>query len=161
MISRPTGAPVLAGVESVMEVRPCGVKGHGVFALADLDEGAVVGRFDGEAGPRTRTTLQFGHDLHIQAPATGPLPWINHSCDPTLDLHDRELRVRRRVRVGEELTLDYTLYESELSHPFRCRCGSAECLGEVRGFLHLDERARAVRRSRFPVWVRAVLAARF
>ena len=148
------GGAVFHRPESFMQVRPSGTTGRGVFARSLLEEGTHIGYFEGRAGARSRTTLQLGPDLHIEAPLSGPLPWINHSCQPNLELREREVWVRRRVEPGGELTLDYTLYESELSHPFVCHCGEPGCLGEVRGFLHLDDAARAERWDRFPAWVR-------
>jgi hypothetical protein len=136
---------------------PSGPKGKGVFAQTDLDSGTVVGRFEGTPAPRSRWTLQCGPDFHIEAPPESPFSRINHSCNPNLDLWGHELRTRRIVVAGEELTLDYTLYESELAHPFLCACGMPDCIGEVRGFLHLDAAARATRVERFPDWVRAAI----
>jgi SET domain-containing protein len=55
---------------------------------------------------------------------------INHSCDPNLTM--RKIRGRiflysfRKIRAGEELTLDYGFH---CSCP--CRCGSSKCRGTI------------------------------
>jgi SET domain-containing protein len=61
---------------------------------------------------------------------------VNHSCDPNL----RVRRIRghillfshRRIRPGEELSLDYRLHPKTFR--IRCRCGSRKC----RGFLNRE-----------------------
>jgi uncharacterized protein len=56
--------------------------------------------------------------------------FINHSCDPNLTM--RRIRGQiflysfRRIRVGEELTVDYGF---RCSCP--CRCGSSKCRGTM------------------------------
>jgi len=51
---------------------------------------------------------------------------INHSCDPNTWMCGLEVRARRFIAMGEELTLDYATFEP--SHPaFECWCGSALC----------------------------------
>ena len=63
---------------------------------------------------------------------------VNHSCDP--NLRARTIRghilffSRRRIRPGEELSLDYRL--SPKTFRIRCRCGSPNC----RGFLNRNMR---------------------
>jgi hypothetical protein len=59
----------------------------------------------------------------------------------------RRLVALRELAAGEELTFDYNATEWDLAEPFRCSCGA--CGGSiVRGFAHLDDRARALRRGR-------------
>jgi uncharacterized protein len=56
--------------------------------------------------------------------------FIHHSCDPNLTM--RRIRVQiflysfRKIRAGEELTMDYGL---QCSCP--CHCGSRKCLGTM------------------------------
>ncbi len=58
---------------------------------------------------------------------------INHSCDPNLSGRMREkhllLYSKRRIRRGEELTLDYRFHPN--SPRMICRCGSAKCRGTI------------------------------
>jgi len=62
--------------------------------------------------------------------------YINHSCDPNVWMSDEVTLVARRdIAVGEELTIDYCLFEGDESHvpPWTCRCGSALCRGRFTG----------------------------
>jgi len=58
---------------------------------------------------------------------------INHSCDP--NLARRRIRghiyyySRRRIRIGEELSVDYRY--SKYSLRCKCRCGSPKCRGTI------------------------------
>lgn len=59
--------------------------------------------------------------------------FINHCCDPNLSV--RRIRghilffSKRRIRAGEELTIDYRYEKSDRST--RCRCGSPKCRGTI------------------------------
>jgi uncharacterized protein len=64
--------------------------------------------------------------------------WINHSCDPNLEVEstfDRatgELRAwwvaRREIAIGEELTYDYAFIGDAAE---RCGCGAPTCRGLI------------------------------
>jgi uncharacterized protein len=58
---------------------------------------------------------------------------INHCCDPNL-IHRRargriQFFSRRKIRAGEELTLDYQFHPDAEEIP--CRCGSPRCRGTI------------------------------
>jgi SAM-dependent methyltransferase len=57
---------------------------------------------------------------------------INHSYDPNVWMQDQVTLVARRdIAVGDELTIDYALFEEteEWVGPWQCRCGSDLCRG--------------------------------
>jgi SET domain-containing protein len=60
---------------------------------------------------------------------------INHSCEPNLEAHILDERrifyfSRRKVKAGEELTVDYSFDSTE--DPHECRCGAKKCRGDMR-----------------------------
>jgi hypothetical protein len=58
--------------------------------------------------------------------------YMNHSCDPTVEIIDYDLWVTRRdVKKGEELTYDYAMSEVAFSRLPVCLCGSGLCRGKV------------------------------
>jgi len=62
--------------------------------------------------------------------------YINHSCDPNVWMSDAvTLSARRFIAAGEELTIDYCLFEGDEDHvpAWTCRCGSAHCRGRFTG----------------------------
>lgn len=59
--------------------------------------------------------------------------YVNHSCDPNVIALATRTRIlffsRKRIKEGEELTLDYRICEGTYSFP--CHCGSRRCRGTM------------------------------
>jgi SET domain-containing protein len=79
---------------------------------------------------RTYTVRRDGRSLLDGAVGGSGAEFINHSCDPNLTV--RKIRGRiflysfRRIKAGEELTVDYAF---RCTCP--CRCGSSKCRGTM------------------------------
>jgi hypothetical protein len=138
-----------------ISVRPSSA-GSGVWCDERVPMGGVVLEFDGVVRPApARYSVQVGVDAHLHpeddAMAALDLTrfrwrFLNHSCAPTCRVDGTRLVALRELAAGEELTFDYNATEWDLAEPFRCSCGA--CGGSiVRGFAHLDDRARALRRG--------------
>jgi SET domain-containing protein len=90
-------------------------------------------------GVRDRHSIEVGPDRHQSF--TGDIDdYINHSCDPNLELlvvdDDRGeyvFRALRPIAPGEEVGWDYETFETELSNPFECRCGAPQCRKVITG----------------------------
>jgi hypothetical protein len=67
--------------------------------------------------------------------------FLNHACEPNAAFRGLTLVATRAIRQGEEITFHYATTEYDMAEPFRCRCGSPLCLGEIRGFRHLPPAA--------------------
>jgi hypothetical protein len=78
---------------------------------------------------------------------------MNHDCDPTTAIRDRDVVALRDIAPGDGITFDYNTTEYELAEPFKCRCGSTQCVGMVRGARHLTPEQRA----RLAAWLPAYL----
>jgi hypothetical protein len=62
--------------------------------------------------------------------------FLNHSCDSNLWFKGAvTLLARRGAEPGEELTIDYALFEADEAFraPWPCRCGTENCRGTVTG----------------------------
>jgi len=72
--------------------------------------------------------------------SSDPEQWkpINHSCDPNAWLDGLNLTARRRIAVGEQITMDYGTFCNESLESFACTCGAAECRGVIRGTDYLS-----------------------
>jgi hypothetical protein len=58
--------------------------------------------------------------------------YMNHSCDPTVDVLDADVWVlRRNVRAGEEITYDYAMSEVAFDRLPTCACGTSVCRKRV------------------------------
>jgi SET domain-containing protein len=132
-------------------VRRSPIHGSGVFALQSIPARRKVIEYVGERISRLETRRRFlrawtsapGRRIYL---ARLDLYWaidgsrggsgaelINHYCAP--NLAPRRIRGRlyffstRKIRRGEELTLDY---EFAADGPkVRCRCGAATCRGTI------------------------------
>jgi hypothetical protein len=127
---------------------------QGVFAARAFEAGAFMARFEGtETAQRTRMSLQFGPERHVEPGASLALRFLNHACSPNAAFSGRDLVARAVIPADAEITIDYNCHESELAEPFACRCGGADCVGVVRGWKHLDEAGKAARRERAGSWL--------
>jgi uncharacterized protein len=123
--------------------------GRGVYAKVPVKRGGILAVVTGQrVHQRTRMSIQVDWTTHVEL---GP-PWdfINHSCDPNCYLAIRcgsvsiEIVTIRDLEPGEELFLDYDLFEYEIHHfPSACLCGSPTCRGTVRGYRFLSSDMRA------------------
>lgn len=121
----------------------------GVFAAKTYMRGDQLLPLCGRASTTaSRYSIQTGVDRHIEpasstnGAAIAPAPWkyLNHSCDPNLEI-DLEVEcfiARRGIAAGEELSFNYLTTEWEMASPFDCICGSSSCYGRIRGFKHLS-----------------------
>lgn len=113
-----------------------------------------------------RYSLQVGAADHLDVPSgltaeeqQRRYVWsfLDHACEPNARFDGRTLRALRGIEAGETVTFHYATTEWAMAEPFHCRCGSAHCLGEVRGFRALP----MVERQRLRAWLAPHLLARF
>jgi SET domain-containing protein len=118
--------------------------GKGLFATRPIAARAKIGEFEGEViGLREARRRAKGRAIvaivelerHALDATDSPrgFRFINHSCEPntfTRCTPERaEFYARRRIRAGEELTVDYG--ESHHGGKLPCRCGAARCRGFI------------------------------
>ena len=114
-----------------VRVKPSGEKG--LFSKRLFKKGEVVFKLEGATTRRpTQYSIEVGSDEHI---TDGVGQYLNHSCEPNTEIERarREVRARRDIAQGEELTFDYNSNETEMAYPFECKCGSPNCQGLIRG----------------------------
>lgn len=149
-------SPLPAPVEVL--ARPCRIRvgeGEGRFAVhaaEPISPGEMVLQVVGhEVTHPSRHSIQTGWHSHVAGPdalppdmAVSEYGWrfLNHSCEPNAYLKGDTLVALQHIEAGAEITFDYNTTEWELSHPFACECGSACCVGTVRGFAHLPDVGR-------------------
>lgn len=84
-----------------------------------------------------KIVMQWDEDLFtIEDPAAGEGYFLNHSCDSNLGLRDAfTLIARRDIRPGQEVPLDYGLFESDSAYTtsWHCQCGASVCRGRITG----------------------------
>jgi hypothetical protein len=111
-----------------------------VLARRLIPEGEVVFHL-----PKVFTTERDRHSIEVgpnrhQAYTDDIDDYINHSCGPNLELvvvdrdqDDFAFRTLRPIAPGEEVNWDYETFETELSSPFPCFCGSENCRKMITG----------------------------
>jgi len=150
--NRPSIDPAFAAYPLRIARSP--IQGYGVFAASPIPRGRKVIEYAGErlslrkANARLRRILRLGRRPGVYlfglnrfwridgAVGGSGAERINHSCEPNPFARRSRGHVlyfsRRRIRPGEELTVDYHLPPEALR--IRCRCGSPKC----RGFLNRE-----------------------
>jgi hypothetical protein len=80
--------------------------------------------------------------------------YLNHSCDPNAVRSGVKVFAWKRIRAGDEITIDYRLNAFDGSS-WPCACGAVSCTGMVVGsfFALPEERQRAYLRYA-PVFIR-------
>ena len=156
-------------------VRDAGPKGLGVFALRQFRKGEFIfrrrhGRIVANNNIRSLTREDRRHlcelDYARSAVLLAPGCYLNHSCEPNAMRKGVKVFAWRRIRAGEEITIDYRLNAFGSSRS-RCLCGSGSCTGQIIGdffslsairqrdylpfaprFIQLEDRRRSARSPR-------------
>ena len=126
--------------KGVLQIKDTPNKGLGLFASRDFSVGDLVMTSKPIVVTETRDShsVQIDWNTHIQMNL--PARLINHSCFSNVGIKNNEnndsydFRAIRPITEGEELTWDYEASEWELSTPFDCGCGSANCRKRLEGF---------------------------
>lgn len=125
---------------------------HALVAQQNIPAGAVIFSFTNlVSGNRTRTSIQVGESMHIEAGDFGS--FTNHSCDPNAIIRAVNLDGNstvglfafRAIEAGEELSFDYATTESDLTEDLQkvpCLCGAPTCRGKVYSFPQLDAKEK-------------------
>ncbi len=144
----PTAVPSIDGrfTRFRLEVRPSRIHRWGVFALQAIPAGVKVIEYTGERISRREGKRRSTRELHYLfevdnywkldgAVGGSGAQYINHRCDPSLIARIQRSRVfyfsLRRIRAGEELSIDYRFSADEERVP--CHCGAKNCTSWIGG----------------------------
>ena len=120
-------------------------KGWGSFAIEPISKGEAVASFGGFVTSknelknfdveRISRSIQISDDLYLVSGANPePGDQINHSCDPNCGLLGATIVVAiRDISIGEELTYDYAMSDSDDYDQFSCECQSPNCRKLITG----------------------------
>jgi hypothetical protein len=124
-----------------------------LIAIHPIAVGTRLFALTGRETPRpTRYSVQVGRSLHLDPDCVSDelelvrryfWRYLDHHCDPTTVIRDREVLAIRDIAEGHGVTFNYNTTEYDMAEPFRCQCGSASCVGMVRGARHLTPAQRA------------------
>jgi SET domain-containing protein len=120
------------------EIKDSSIDGQGLFALREFAAGEVVIRWDisHRISAEEARLLPDSEKKYLEPHPDGtiiivqpPARYVNHSCDNNTEVRDFCDVAVRRIKVGEEITSNYS--NSETGVNFKCHCGSANCRGRV------------------------------
>lgn len=130
-----------------------------LVAIRDIPRGTRIFRITGhEVSVPTRYSVQVGASLHLDQDGARDefelvhryfWRYLDHACEPTAWIRDREVIAVRDIAEGEGVTFHYCTTEWDMATPFTCHCGSPRCLGTIRGARHLT----SVQRRRLAKWM--------
>lgn len=141
-------------------IRSSDIHAAGCFALEVIAKGTRVLEYTGERitkeeGDRRYDGRPFTYlfgigDGDVVIDGHGMAMFVNHSCDPNCETDEDDGRVFistiRDVKVGEELTYDYWLYDGDDEAP--CHCGTRKCRGSMYSPEELAKKARAAKKQK-------------
>jgi hypothetical protein len=120
----------------------CSNDQNALFALQSFQPGEMIAEFWAGtiAAEPTYLTVQVDVGKHITLQPEF-LQYINHSCDPNVFFDTTLMQVvaLREIKAGEEMTFFYPSTEWQMTQSFRCYCGSANCLGDIKGAAFLTD----------------------
>ncbi len=119
--------------------------GRGVHAKKSIPENQVLFTVTGhKSNKRSRTSFQIDADTHMEPNIFGA--YLNHSCEPNAGIRTNfegllDVVARRQIKPGEEVTVDYAMFEYELADMAKvaCLCDSPGCRGAILGYKHLSQ----------------------
>ncbi len=128
------------------------IAGYGIYAADDIRKREVI--FKGEGAEHRIITRQhvmqhwderekdvfrrYAYPLSKEVFFLwdpNPSNWApqNHSCNPNTGYDGMDVVALRKIKKGEELTLNYASFLDENMEPFACQCGAKNCQGLIMG----------------------------
>jgi uncharacterized protein len=89
----------------VFEVGPSSIHGRGCFATKRIPARALIGRFECRPTTRNGPHVLWLDDEPLLV--TNELRFLNHAADPNAVVDELDVRARRPIAAGEEITIDY------------------------------------------------------
>ena len=128
-------------IDKFIEIKKSEIEGIGVFATKNFKEGEVVYSFKKGriVGLNDIKNLPKGEERYLDKIGDDkfeivepPARHVNHSCSPNVIEKERTAYALRDIRKKEEITIDYDKI-AYFEKPFKCHCGSKNCIGFVQG----------------------------
>ena len=123
-----------------------------LVAFRDVAKGTRLFRLTGrERKSPTKYSVQVSATVHLDPDCTRDelelvrryfWRYLDHACEPTTRIMDRDVIAVRDIAEGEGVTFHYCTTEYDMATPFDCQCGSARCMGVIRGARHLTPAQR-------------------
>ena len=123
-----------------------------LIALRGIERGTRLFRLTGREHRRpTRYSVQVSATRHLDQDCARDevelvqryfWRYLDHACEPTTRILEREVIAVRDIAAGEGITFHYCTTEWDMASPFDCLCGGQRCMRVVRGARHLTPAQR-------------------
>lgn len=105
------------------EIRTNDKSHRGLFATEKISQGQTVCNLPSNTVDRPdKYSIQVYPGIHIDCESS-PAGVINHSCDPNAVVWKWQIVAWKCLEPGDEITINYSITEDEISSPFKCECG--------------------------------------
>jgi SET domain-containing protein len=142
-------------------IRSSSIHAAGCYTLDPIRKGRIVLEYGGVRIPKAIADERYANRVvtylfgfagtNDVIDGFGTAMFINHSCDPNCETHEREGRVYitavRDIAPGEELVYEYNLYDSD-DEEADCYCGATQCRGTMFSDGELKRRARVAAKKK-------------
>jgi hypothetical protein len=135
-----------------------------LVALREIANGTRLFRITGrECKAPTKYSVQVSATMHLDQECARDefelvqryfWRYLDHACEPTARILDREVIAVRDIAAGEAVTFHYCTTEYDMASPFACYCGSRRCMGVIRGARHLTPAQRRRLQKWLPDYLR-------
>jgi hypothetical protein len=128
-------------------VKHTGPKGYGIFAIRGYPKNAVLATATGlkikDTDKRlSHRAVQVSQRSFIEPKKFSSIWFLNHSCNPNAYVDMDKLISRRKIRKGEELTADYSLFTDFPSWNMGCGCRAKNCRKLIVPFRQLKRKPK-------------------
>jgi hypothetical protein len=126
--------------------------GKAVFATRDYKPDQVIVKFEGKIIDKDKIpkNMHGSSDRYVQiskdkfmGPSKNTDDFINHSCEPNCGLLFRDygiiLVAIKNIKIGDEITWDYSTSIHNDSWKMKCKCLSKKCRGDIGEFKNLSK----------------------
>lgn len=133
-------------ISAKVKIQNSPTDGQGMFAVEKITKNEPVLIWGGEYVNKEKANrvkkeegliMQWDEDLYsIEERGEDQGYFLNHSCNPNVWMEGAyTLIARRNIEVGEEVTADYALWESDENYvsKWTCHCAAEGCRKKVTG----------------------------
>lgn len=130
-------------------VRKSGIHGKGIFANTDIKKGSIVCIIKGPhmfmLNKNKRDALSnpdwVGFKINHWINPVPPFKYLNHSCNPNSGVKGSVTLVAlKNIKIGEEITIDYSITEADTRWYMKCNCKSKNCRGIIKSIQFLPKK---------------------
>jgi len=127
------------------------IHGKGVFIDEPSTKGSLVAHIKGNILTVKKQLLHTPEEALMNPDWVGismsywidpavPFKFLNHSCDPTCGIKGKKCLISLKdLKVGDEITIDYSTVEGNPHWQMNCSCGSNNCRGIIKSVAYLPK----------------------